>query len=84
MHRYEVGEHSSVGHLNHFNSLFTGWGSHVYDVVMVRFATPSHHSRLPTTSRSSGIENNRRTENDRPLSPGSACNSTILGRRGNQ
>jgi hypothetical protein len=35
MHRYEVGEHSSVRHLSHFNSLFTGWGSHVYDVVMV-------------------------------------------------
>jgi hypothetical protein len=33
MHRYEVGEHSSVRHLNHFNSLFTGWGSHVYGVM---------------------------------------------------
>src|SRR5215471_14602 len=36
MHRHEVREHSSIGHLGHFNSLFTGWGSRIYDVVMVR------------------------------------------------
>jgi ubiquinone/menaquinone biosynthesis C-methylase UbiE len=36
MHRHEVGERSSHRHLSHFNSLFTGWGSRVYDVVMVR------------------------------------------------
>jgi len=36
MHRHEIKEHSSVHQLSHLNSLFTGWGSHVYDVVMVR------------------------------------------------
>jgi ubiquinone/menaquinone biosynthesis C-methylase UbiE len=36
MHRHEVGEHSPVRHLSHLNSLFTGWGSRIYDVVMVR------------------------------------------------
>jgi ubiquinone/menaquinone biosynthesis C-methylase UbiE len=36
MHRHEVGERSSHRHLSHFNSLFTGRGSRVYDVVMVR------------------------------------------------
>ncbi len=36
MHRHEVREHAEVRHLSHFNSLFTGWGSRVYDVVMVR------------------------------------------------
>ena len=36
MHRHEVREHSSIHHLSHFNSLFTGRGSRVYDVVMVR------------------------------------------------
>jgi ubiquinone/menaquinone biosynthesis C-methylase UbiE len=36
MHRHEIKEHSEVSHLSHFNSLFTGRGSRVYDVVMVR------------------------------------------------
>jgi ubiquinone/menaquinone biosynthesis C-methylase UbiE len=36
MHRHETREHSSIHHLSYFNSLFTGWGSRVYDVVMVR------------------------------------------------
>ena len=36
MHRHEIREHSEVSHLSHLNSLFTGWGSRVYDVVMVR------------------------------------------------
>jgi len=36
MHRHEIKEHSEVSHLSHFNSLFTGLGSRVYDVVMVR------------------------------------------------
>src|SRR5260370_20216253 len=36
MHRYAVREHSSQRRLSHFNSLFTGRGSRVYDVVMVR------------------------------------------------
>jgi len=38
MHRHEIKEHSEVSHLSHFNSLFTGRGSRVYDVVMVRLA----------------------------------------------
>ncbi len=36
MHRHEVGHHSQVRHLAHFNSLFTGRGSRIYDAVMVR------------------------------------------------
>jgi ubiquinone/menaquinone biosynthesis C-methylase UbiE len=36
MHRHEIGHHGEVRHLGHFNSLFTGRGSCVYDVVMVR------------------------------------------------
>ena len=36
MHRHEVGHHAEFRHLAHFNSLFTGRGSRVYDVVMVR------------------------------------------------
>src|ERR1700732_844885 len=36
MHSHETGEHSSIHHVSHFNFLFTGWGSRVYDVVMVR------------------------------------------------
>ena len=36
MHRHAVRQHSSQRHLSHFNSLFTGRGSRVYDVVMVR------------------------------------------------
>src|ERR1700693_1357654 len=36
MHRHAVKEHSEISHLAHFNSLFTGRGSRVYDVVMVR------------------------------------------------
>ena len=39
MHRHAVKEHSSVRHLSHFNSLFTGRGSRVYDVVMVRLTS---------------------------------------------
>jgi len=36
MHRHEFGHRAEVRHLAHFNSLFTGRGSRVYDVVMVR------------------------------------------------
>ncbi len=36
MHRHAVREHSEVRHLSHLNALFTGRGSRVYDVVMVR------------------------------------------------
>src|SRR5260370_20983730 len=36
MHRHAVGEHSSQRYLSHFNSLFTGPGSRVYDLGMVR------------------------------------------------
>ena len=36
MHRHEIKEHSSAHQLSHLNYLFSGWGSHIYDVVMVR------------------------------------------------
>ena len=36
MHSHEVGAHSSHRHLSHLNALFTGRGSRIYDVVMVR------------------------------------------------
>ncbi|HEX6551162.1 MAG TPA: class I SAM-dependent methyltransferase [Ktedonobacteraceae bacterium] len=36
MHRHEIKENSSLGQSSHFNYLFTGGGSHIYDVVMVR------------------------------------------------
>lgn len=36
MHMHEARQHSAVRHLSHLNTLFTGWGSRVYDVVMVR------------------------------------------------
>ncbi len=39
MHKHEVSPHSSVRHLSHVNALFTGWGSRVYDVVMVRLTS---------------------------------------------
>ena len=43
MHRHEVRKHSEVSHLSHLNSLFTGRGSRVYDVVMVRLARRLYH-----------------------------------------
>ena len=43
MHRHEARNHSSVRHLSHFNSLFTGGGSRVYDVVMVRLTRRLYH-----------------------------------------
>lgn len=36
MHRHKAREHSAVRQLSHFNALFTGWGTRVYDVTMVR------------------------------------------------
>jgi ubiquinone/menaquinone biosynthesis C-methylase UbiE len=36
MHSYETQENSSVRHLSHLNFLFTGRGSRIYNVVMVR------------------------------------------------
>jgi ubiquinone/menaquinone biosynthesis C-methylase UbiE len=36
MHSHEAREHSSERQLSHFNYLFTGWGSHLYDVGIVR------------------------------------------------
>ena len=36
MHSHEVGTQSSHRHLSHLNALFTGQGSRLYDVVMVR------------------------------------------------
>jgi len=43
MHRHEVREQSSIRHLSHLNSLFTGRGSRVYDVVMVRLTRRLYH-----------------------------------------
>src|SRR5438552_9559987 len=43
MHRHETREHSSIHHLSHFNSLFTGWGSRIYDVVVVRLTRRLYH-----------------------------------------
>jgi ubiquinone/menaquinone biosynthesis C-methylase UbiE len=43
MHRHAVGEQTSVRHLSHFNSLFTGRGSRFYDVVMVRLTRRLYH-----------------------------------------
>lgn len=39
MHSHKIGEQASVRHLSHVNGLFTGWGSRVYDVVMVRLTS---------------------------------------------
>ena len=36
MHRHEASENSPVRQLSHFNSLFTGRGTRIYDVTMVR------------------------------------------------
>jgi ubiquinone/menaquinone biosynthesis C-methylase UbiE len=43
MHRHEVREQSEVSHLSHLNSLFTGRGSRVYDMVMVRLTRRLYH-----------------------------------------
>lgn len=36
MQSHEMKAHAKVGHLSHLNFLFTGWGSHIYDLTMVR------------------------------------------------
>lgn len=36
MHRHQAREQAPVRQLSHFNSMFTGWGTRVYDVTMVR------------------------------------------------
>src|SRR5438270_5780168 len=36
MHSHGMKEHVSVRHLSHLNFLFSGWGSRVYDLTMVR------------------------------------------------
>ncbi len=36
MHGHEIRENSSLHQSNHGDFLFYGWGSHIYDVVMVR------------------------------------------------
>lgn len=36
MHSHEIEGHGSTSHLSHLNFLFTGQGSHIYDVVMVQ------------------------------------------------
>jgi ubiquinone/menaquinone biosynthesis C-methylase UbiE len=46
MHRNEARSHSSVRRLSHFNSLFTGRGSQVYDMVMVRLTRRLYHRVL--------------------------------------
>lgn len=39
MHSHEIKEQAHVRHLSYVNGLFTGWGSRVYDVVMVRLTS---------------------------------------------
>ncbi|HEX7734866.1 MAG TPA: class I SAM-dependent methyltransferase [Ktedonobacteraceae bacterium] len=39
MHSHEIKGQAPVRHLSHVNGLFTGWGSRVYDVVMVRLTS---------------------------------------------
>jgi len=36
MHGHEIKENSSLRQFNRHDSLFYGWGSHIYDVLMVR------------------------------------------------
>ena len=38
MHGHEIKENSSLRQFNRHDSLFYGWGSHIYDVLMVRLA----------------------------------------------
>ena len=38
MHRHEIKENSSLRQFNRHDSFFYGWGSHIYDVLMVRLA----------------------------------------------
>ena len=54
MHRHEVGHHAEIRHLAHFNSLFTGRGSRVYDRVMVRL-TRRLYRRVVTDLASLGL-----------------------------
>ena len=39
MHGHEIRENSSLRQSNHGDFLFYGWGSHIYDVVMVRLTS---------------------------------------------
>jgi SAM-dependent methyltransferase len=39
MHGHEIKENSSLRQFNHGDFLFYGWGSHLYNVVMVRLAS---------------------------------------------
>ena len=36
MQSHEIKDHAKVGQLSHLNFLFSGWGSRVYDLTMVR------------------------------------------------
>jgi ubiquinone/menaquinone biosynthesis C-methylase UbiE len=39
MHSHGIKKHASVRHLSHVNFLFTGWGSRIYNVVMVQLTS---------------------------------------------
>jgi ubiquinone/menaquinone biosynthesis C-methylase UbiE len=54
MHKHEVGHHAEVRPLGHFNALFTGRGSSVYDVVMVRL-TRRLYQRVVTDLAALGL-----------------------------
>ncbi len=43
MHSHEMKEHAAIGHLSHLNFLFSGWGSRIYNVVMVRLTSRLYH-----------------------------------------
>ena len=36
MQSHEMKDHAKVSQLSHLNFLFSGWGSRVYDLTMVR------------------------------------------------
>jgi len=46
MHSHEIKEHAAVSHLSHLNFLFTGWGTRVYNVVMVRLTRGLYHRAI--------------------------------------
>lgn len=55
MHSHEIKEKASVRHLSHVNGLFTGWGSRIYDVVMVRL-TSNLYRRVVDDLALSGLD----------------------------
>ncbi|HZR44503.1 MAG TPA: class I SAM-dependent methyltransferase [Ktedonobacteraceae bacterium] len=50
MHSHGIKENPSLHPLNHFNFLFSGWGSHVYDMVMVRLTRRLYHRVIEDTA----------------------------------